>query len=488
VLGFSLDRATIPYLQRRMDRGRLTAVALTEAYLHRIDALDGSLHSVLALNRSARAQAAGSDARRREGRTRGPLDGIPVLLKDNIDTARMPTTAGSRALLGTPPARDATLVRRLRAAGAVIIGKANLSEWANFRSSASTSGWSAVGGQTANPHVLDRNPCGSSSGSAVSVAARLTQVAIGSETDGSIVCPAGVCGVVGHKPSVGLVSRTGMVPISAGQDTAGPMTRHVIDAAITLSVLQGRDSADPATLLRPRSQPADYAARLRRDSLHGARIGHWHQPALGPAVARLMTAAVRVLRDRGATVVDVDLPYQDEIAELEFPVLYTEFHREIDAYLATRSGPRTLADLIAYNRSDPPEQTCFPSQDRFENSLSAPAPDPADRAHLTDLARRCIDETLAARHLDAIIAPTNPPAWVTNCTTGDGNVVTSSSPAAVSGYPATTVPAGFAGPLPIGLTFTSTRWQDARTLAYAAEFERITSARRPPTFLPTLRA
>ncbi|MFL6140985.1 MAG: amidase [Labedaea sp.] len=476
-----------------MDHGRLTSAELTDAYLDRIGRLDPVLHSVLAVNRYARAAAAASDRRRAAGRSRGPLDGIPVLLKDNVDTASMPTTAGSRALLDAAAPADATLVRRLRAAGAVLLGKTNLSEWANFRSAASTSGWSAVGGQTANPHVLDRNPCGSSSGSAAAVAASLCQVAIGSETDGSIVCPAGMTGVVGHKPSLGLVSRTGMVPISAAQDTAGPMTRHVVDAAITLSVLQGRDRSDPATLAYPDEQPTDYAALLGASPLRGARIGRWRLAGLGPEAGAVLTAAVRLLRDQGATVVDVELPYQARIAELEYPVLRTEFHHEIDAYLATRAGsPTDLAGLIRFNREDPLEQTCFATQDIFEQALAAPGPDEAgyrsDRAELTDLARRSIDEVLAERRLDAIIAPTNPPAWLSNCATGDPKVALSSTPPAVAGYPAITVPAGFAGPLPIGLTFLATRWADARILGYAAEFEKVSAARRPPRLRRTLGA
>jgi amidase len=491
VRAIDLDRATIPNLQRRMDRGALTSVALTEAYLERIRALDDRLHSVLAVNRAARAQAAASDRRREGGRVRGPLDGIPLLLKDNVDTAGMPTTAGSRALLPGKPARDAALVRVLRAAGAVILGKANLSEWANFRSTASTSGWSGVGGQTANPHVLDRNPCGSSAGSAVSVAASLTQVAVGSETDGSIICPASMCGIVGHKPSLGLISRSGMIPISAAQDTAGPMTRHVVDAAILLSVLQSRDPDDSATLAYPGDQPTDYAALLAPNSLRGARIGMWRLPAFGPDVHKLMTASVRVLRERGATVVEVDLPYLERIGDLEFPAMYTEFRAELETYLADRDGvPKTLAELIEYNRTDPLEQTCFASQDVFERSLEAPGPEDleyqARRAELTDLARRCIDETLAERRLAAIVAPSMPPAWKSNCATGDPDFdVLSSTPAAVAGYPATTVPAAFVGPLPVGITFMAGRWQDARTLAYAAEFEKATKVRRPPKFLPT---
>jgi amidase len=489
-VAINVDRATIPSLQRRMDRGTLTAVELTETYLARIRTIDGRLRSVLAVNRAARAQAAASDRRRAGGQVRGPLDGIPVLLKDNVDTAGMPTTAGSRALLPGRPARDAALVRALRAAGAVILGKTNLSEWANFRSSQSTSGWSAVGGQTANPHVLDRNPCGSSSGSAVAVAASLAQVAIGSETDGSIVCPAGMCGVVGHKPSLGLVSRAGMIPVSAAQDTAGPMTRHVVDAAITLSVLRFRDPDDPATLEWPDDQPADYAAALAPNALRGARIGLWRAPAYGREANQIMTASVRLLRERGATVVEVALPYADRIAELEFTAMYTEFRRDIEAYLATRDGvPKTLAELIEFNRADPLEQTCFASQDVFERALAAPDPDDpgflAQRAEVTDLARRSLDEVLGERRLDAIVAPSMPPAWKSNCATGDPDVVPTSTPAAAGGYPSTSVPAGFAGPLPVGISFIAGRWADARTLAYAAEFESAAKARRAPRFRAT---
>ena len=486
----NLDRANIPNLQRRMDHRSLTSVAITEYYLGRIRMLNDRLNAVLAVNRSARAQAAASDRRREDGRSRGPLDGIPVLLKDNIDTAGMATTAGSRALLPGRPSRDAFLVNRLRAAGAVILGKANLTEWANFRSSKSTSGWSGVGGQTANPHVLDRNPCGSSSGSAVAVAAGLAQVAIGSETDGSIVCPASMCGVVGHKPSLGLISRGGMIPISAAQDTAGPMTRHVVDAAITLSVLQSRDPDDPATLAYPDDQPADYAAILRTSSLRGARIGVWRLP-MGDDVTKLVTGWVRLVRERGATVVDVNLPYLERIGELEFPAMFTEFRREIEVYLATRDGvPQTLAELIEFNRADPLEQTCFASQDVFESSLAAPGPDDleylARRSELTELARRSLDETLAERKLDAIMAPTMPPAWRSNCATGDpDDLVLSSTPAAVAGYPSITVPAGFVGPLPVGVSFMAGRWADARILSYAAEFEKVAKARRPPKFQPS---
>ncbi|MFL6122678.1 amidase [Actinophytocola sp.] len=489
-LGFDLNAATIPELQQRMARGHLTSVGLTTAYLHRITALDGKIHSVLAVNRRALSEAAASDVRRRAGHALGPLDGIPVLLKDNVDTRDEPTTAGSRALTGTRPAADAHLVALLRHAGAVILGKTNLSEWANFRSTHSTSGWSGVGGQTNNPYVLDRNPCGSSAGSGAAVAATLAQVAIGTETDGSIVCPAGANDIVGHKPTLGLVSRTGVVPISAEQDTAGPMARHVVDAALTLSVLQGRDPADAATLAVPADQPRDYAALLRPDALRGKRIGVWRLSGLDADVDRVVDDSVAVLRARGATVVDVDLPYQDVVNTNEFPALLTEFRRDLDAYLGNRPGaPDTLADLIAFDQADPVELSKF-GQELFEQAQAAPAPtDPVYLAHrrsATDSARASIDETLTSNHLDAIMAPTNSPAWKTDYATGDAFVLGSSTPAAVAGYPNVSVPAGYAGPLPIGISFFAERWSDAKVLALAAAFERAHPAYHPPAFVPTI--
>ncbi len=487
-----LDAATIPDLRAMLDDGRLSAARLTGAYLDRIRALDGRIHAVLVLDPTAPDQAAASDRRRAAGRARGPLDGISVLLKDNVDTAGLATTAGSRALLGEPPARDAFLVGRLRAAGAVILGKTNLSEWANFRSTHSTSGWSAVGLQTSNPYALDRNPCGSSSGSGAGVAAALAQVAIGTETDGSIVCPAGVNGVVGLKPSLGLVSRTGVVPISAEQDTAGPMGRHVVDVAITLSVLQGRDPADPATAGYPADQPADYARLLVPDALRGARIGVWRQAGVDADVDRIVEESVATLRAGGAAVVDVVLPHRAEISAAELPALVSEFARDLPAYLAGRAGaPRTFADLVEFNRADPVELSRF-GQERFEQALTAPGTDDPEylrqRATATSLARRSIDETMAGHRLDAIVSPTNGPAWpITYGQSEDADVLLETSgPAAVSGYPSVTVPAGYTGGLPVGLSFVAGRWADATVLALAAAFEKANPVRRAPTFLPTL--
>ncbi|MFE9002223.1 amidase family protein [Streptomyces sp. NPDC007875] len=474
-LGVDLDTVTIPELQARMADGSLTSSALTSTYLRRIKAIDPTIHAVLRTDPTALRQAAASDVRHRHGAARGPLDGIPVLLKDNVNTRGLPTTAGSLALAGSPPDTDAALVTRLRDAGAVILGKTNLSEWANFRAAKPTSGWSAVGGQTNNPYVLDRNPCGSSAGSGAALAASLAQVAIGTETDGSIVCPAGMNGVVGHKPSLGLVSQAGVVPISAEQDTAGPMARNVIDTALTFSVLSGGRAPDEPT---------------NPGGLHGKRIGLWRLPSLGPEVDAVMTRTAKQLRTAGAEVVEVTPPYQQRLAELEFPALLSEFHRDIDAYLATREGPRDLAELIEFNRAHPAEQTCFAGQELFEQALAAPSTtDPeyrSMRAELTDLSRRSIDETMATHHLDTIASPTNPPAWTTDCARGDNDVIPSSTPAAVAGYPSLSVPAGFVDELPVGLLLMAGDHEDTELLSLGAAAERRLHAWRAPRYLPSV--
>ncbi|MDQ2584369.1 amidase [Saccharothrix yanglingensis] len=467
-----LDGATIPQLVSRMDEGTLTSVDLTRAYLRRIGTVDRRVRSVLVVNPDALRQAAESDRRRAAGRAKGLMDGIPVLLKDNIDTRAMGSTAGSRAL-HVPPRDDAALVTRLREAGAVVLGKTNLSEWANFRSTRSTSGWSGVGGQTNNPYVLDRNPCGSSSGAAAAVAASLAQVAVGTETDGSIVCPAGQNGVVGLKPTLGLVSADGIVPVSSWQDTAGPLARHVVDAAVLMSALSG----------------VDHVAALSSAGLRGARVGVWRKAGRNAEVDRVVRSAVDALRAAGATVVEVDLPHQDEIEATEFPALLTEFKHDLERYLATRPGvPRTLRELIAFNEADPVELSRF-GQELFLEAVDAPPPtDPVyreQRRTATALARRSIDETLAAHRLDVIMAPANGPAWKTGYGAGDAFEIGSSTPAAVAGYPNATVPAGFAGPLPIGVSFMAGHRADAAVLGFAAAFERSTRARGAPTYLPT---
>jgi amidase len=506
LFGQELDAATIPQLQDAMASGRLTAVALTGAYLHRIRALDDDLGAVLAVNRHALADAAASDRVRRHHGPRSALEGIPVLLKDNVDTADLPTTAGSRALLGSRP-DDATITRKLRDAGAIILGKANLSEWANFRGDNSTSGWSGVGGQTHNPYVLDRNPCGSSSGSAAGVAASLAQVAIGTETDGSIVCPSGQTGVVGLKPTLGLVSRDGIVPISAEQDTAGPIARHAIDAAILLDVVAGADPADAATGEIPAGL-GDFAD-LDPHELKGARIGVWtlspeESATVDEGTKGVFEQAAKAIEAAGATVVPVTLAHLEEIGAGETPALLAEFHRDIDAYLATTPGdhPADLAGLIEFNAQDPVELQYF-GQELFEQAQAAAVPedDPAirqTRETVRTLARAAIDDVLAqgpgpADDLDAIVGLTNTPGWVTKYFSVDGVaddfVYSTSGPAAVAGYPDVTVPAGFAGPqdaLPIGISFFGTRWADAEMLDLAYSFEQATHARRAPEFLPTV--
>lgn len=469
--GLDLDAATIPQLVRRLDAGTLTAVDLTRAYLRRIDTVDRKVRSVVAVDPTALRQAAESDQRRRAGRARGPLDGIPVLIKDNIDTRGLATTAGSRALR-VPPRDDAELVTRLREAGAVVLGKTNLSEWANFRSTRSTSGWSAVGGQTNNPYVLDRNPCGSSSGSGAAVAASLAQVAVGTETDGSIVCPSGANGIVGLKPTLGSVSGDGIVPISSHQDTAGPMARHVVDAAILMSVLDRRR----------------VSYELAPGALRGARVGVWRQAGKSAGTDRVVASAVEVLRRAGAVVVEVELPYQEEIFAAEWPALLTEFRHELERYLASRPGaPRTLGELIAFNERDPVELSRF-GQEIFLMARDAPpVTDPGyreQRRTATSLAKRSIDEVVAAHGLDVIVSPTNSPAWRTDYAAGDAFVLGSSSPAAVSGYPNVTVPAGFAGELPVGLSFMAGHGEDVKVLGFAAAFESVAGARRPPRYLP----
>ncbi|SDH70838.1 amidase [Nonomuraea jiangxiensis] len=493
--GLDLDRATVLDLQRAMDRGRFDAVALTRFYLDRIRKVDPLLNSVIQTNPAALEEAERSDRRRRHG-GRGVLEGIPVLLKDNIDTVgRLRTTAGSEALLGSRPAREAFLVERLRAAGAVILGKANLSEWANFRSAPSSSGWSAVGGQVNNPYVLDRNPCGSSSGSAVAAAASLAAVTIGTETDGSIVCPAGINGVVGIKPTIGLVSRSGVVPISAQQDTAGPITRNVTDAAAVLAAIQGVDPRDPAT--RPGGD-RDYLKALKPGALAGKRIGVWRSVAGdNQDVLATLDAAVATLRARGAVVVDnVELEGMDEAGEAEFAALLTEFKHDLNAYLAQTPGrhPDDLAGLIEFNKEHASTELRYFGQELFEQAQATTGDlnDPEYRAlrdKATSLARQAIDSVVAADRLDAVLAPTNSGAWLTDLVKGDdfSDFVSSSAPPAVSGYPAITVPAGYAREvLPLGVTFFGPRFSESTLIALGYAFEQAGKVRKPPTYLRTL--
>jgi amidase len=497
--GIDLERATVLDLQRAMNRGRLSSVELTNFYLRRIRTIDPLLNAVIETSPTALRDAADSDRHRRRHGSRGPLEGIPVLLKDNVDTDdRLHTTAGSFALLASEPARDAFLVRRLRQAGAIVLGKANLSEWANFRSLESSSGWSGRGGQTNNPYVLDRNPCGSSSGSGAAAAANLATVTIGTETDGSIVCPSGANGIVGIKPTLGLVSRSGVVPISAQQDTAGPMTRNVTDAAAVLSVIQGFDRRDPGTRDARPFDNRDYLRALDDDALEDARIGVWREPAAeNPEVAAVLDDAVAVLRDRGAVIVDnVTLPGLNEALEAEFPALLIEFKHDLNAYLAATPGDHAedLAGLIEFNEENADIEMPFFGQEIFElaEETSGDLTDPEYlqlRETATSGARAAIDTTVAAHDLDAIVAPTNNAAWVTDLDNGDNfdGFVSSSAPAAVSGYPNITVPAGYArGELPLGVSFFGSRFSEPTLVAIGYAYEQASEVRRPPSFLPTL--
>ena len=495
--GINLDRVTVLDLQRDMDHHRLSSVALTGFYLARIHRLNPSLHAVIETNPDALRDAIASDLRRAHHHARGPLEGIPVLLKDNVGTHdRTHTTAGSFALMGATPA-DAFLVARLRAAGAVILGKANLSEWANFRSTTSSSGWSARGGQTNNPYVLDRNPCGSSSGSAVAAAADLATVTIGTETDGSIVCPSGTNDDVGIKPTLGLVSRTGVVPISAQQDTAGPITRNMTDAAAVLSVIQGVDPSDPATAAAGPYVHRDYLADLNSHALRGKRIGVWRGGGDVADVNAITDAAIATLRAQGATVIDnIDLPGLLDAETAEFPALLVEFKHDINAYLAGTPGPHPadLAGLIDFDNQHAAVEMPFFQQEIFDlaQATNGDLTDPTylqERAAATNGARHAIDAALAADHLDAIVAPTNGPAWVTNHQTGDDftNFVSASAPAAIAGYPDLTVPAGHVdGVLPIGISFFGTAYSEPKLISMGYAFEQATHARKAPTFLPTL--
>ena len=502
---FALEEATIAALQERMTTGEWTARSLTEAYLARIDQLNlqgPTLRAVLETNPDALAIADVLDRERQTQGPRGPMHGVPVLLKDNIDTGdRMTTTAGSLALRGWVPSEDAGVARRLRAAGAVLLGKANLSEWANFRSTRSSSGWSGRGGQCRNPYVLDRNPCGSSSGSGVGVSANMAAVAIGTETDGSIVCPSSANGLVGIKPTVGLVSRAGVIPISHTQDTAGPMARTVADAAIVLGAIAGVDPLDPATAQSEARGLADYTPFLDADGLRGRRVGvarrffGFHE-----AVDRVVESAIEAMRAAGAVIVDpVDLrpAASGAVANMgaaETEVLLYEFKADLNTYLSAR-GPdaevRSLAGLIAFNERNADEEMPYFGQERLieaeaRGPLSAPR-------YLTALAaaRRLsradgIDRTMDEQQLDAIIGPTGGPAWVTDLVNGDHFGGSSSAYPAVAGYPNITVPAGDVHGLPVGVSFFGRAWSEPTLIQIAYGFEQTTQARRVPRFLFTL--
>src|SRR6267142_3916620 len=480
---FELEEATVAQLQDSMRTGARTSRSICAAYLARIAQLDPQLHSVLETNPDALAIADRLDAERKVNRVRGPLHGIPVLVKDNIATAdRMMTTAGSLALAGVTPPRDAPLVARLRAAGAVILGKTNLSEWANIRSNQSSSGWSARGGQCANPYALDRNPCGSSSGTGAAIAANFAAVGIGTETDGSIVCPSGACSLVGVKPTVGLIEGAGIIPIAHSQDTAGPMTRTVADAATLLGVLAGRD----------------YSASLDPAGLRGARIGVARKKVFGysPEADALVEAAIAVLKQQGAVIVDpADIPHLGEYDDSELTVLLYELKADLAAYLASwapNANVKTLADVIAFNEANKATEMPYFGQELF---LQAQAKGPlTDQVYVDALAKdqrlsrtEGLDVVFARDSLDAFVAPTGSPPWPTDLVNGDHFLGASSTPAAVAGYPSVAVPVGYAFGLPVGMSFIGLANREAKLLTLAYAYEQAAKPRKAPRFLPQWR-
>ncbi|HET8911485.1 MAG TPA: amidase [Ktedonobacteraceae bacterium] len=496
-----LEEKTLKELGEALDTGKLTSRQLVEMYQERIQAIDQAgptLRSVLEINPDALTIADTLDEERRKKGPRGPLHGIPILLKDNIATAdRMETTAGSLALLGSQPVRDAFVAQKLRVAGAIILGKANMSEWANFRSSTSSSGWSGRGGQALNPYVLDRSPCGSSSGSATAVAANLAAASLGSETDGSILCPAAVSGVVGIKPTVGLTSRAGIIPISHSQDTIGPFGRTVEDAAILLGAIAGADKRDPATQNSAARFFSDYTQFLDRDGLKGARIGIARQFYTGysPKIDAAFETCIKQIREAGAIIVDpADIPTAKQMGDSqnEMTVLRFELKADLNAYLAgLKSSPvRTLAEIIAFNEEHASEELLYFGQEHFlEAQKTSSLNDPGYIVALAENQRWArqegIDAVMDKYQLDALLTPTTSPSCRIDLVNGDFFGGSSSQPAALAGYPAINVPAGFIFNLPIGITFTGRAYSEATLIKLAYAFEQATKARRAPAYLAT---
>ncbi|HXG68599.1 MAG TPA: amidase [Blastocatellia bacterium] len=496
---FELEEATIAELQEGMKSGKYTARSLAEKYLARIEDIDRrgpAVNSVIEINPDALDIADRLDRERKEKGARGPLHGIPILLKDNIDTAdRMKTSAGSLALAESTPPRDAFIAQRLRDAGAVILGKTNLSEWANFRSTRSTSGWSGRGGLTKNPYALDRNPCGSSSGSGVAVAANLCAAAIGTETDGSIVCPSSANSIVGIKPTLGLVSRSGIIPIAHNQDTAGPMARTVAAAAALLGALTGIDPRDGATKQSRGKSHTDYTRFLDAKGLSGARLGIVRKSfGFNDHVDRLMNNAIEVMKGLGAVIVDpADIPTAGKFDDSEFEVLLYEFKADLNAYLASlgpRAPARSLKELIEFNEKNRDREMPYFGQEIFIRAeAKGPLTSPAYRKALAKNLRLSrtlgIDAVMNKHRLDALIAPTGGPPWPTDLINGDHFTGGFSSAAAVAGYPHITVPAGYVYGLPVGISFAGRAYSEPTLIRIAYAFEQATKHRRPPQFLPT---
>ncbi len=488
-----LEELAIDGIQNGFQSGQFSAQSLAETYLVRIDAIDRhgpAINAVIELNPDALKIAAELNRERKAKGPRGPLHGVPVLIKDNIDTSYMSTTAGSLALVGAPAPKDAFIVGRLRAAGAVLLGKTNLSEWANFRGDHSTSGWSGRGGQTKNPYALNRNPSGSSSGSGAAASASLCAVAVGTETDGSIVSPSSINGLVGIKPTVGLVSRSGIIPISASQDTAGPMARTVRDAVLLLNVLAATDPADPATGGAPNPRP-DYAQFLDRNGLRGARIGVIRKSfGFNAAVDKLMEQSIAAMKSAGAEIIDpVEIPPDGKISEPENEVLLYEFKAGLNAYFKTRGQGDTLASLIAFNEKNRArELNHFGQELLLKAEKKGPLTDSAylkARAECMRLTRtEGIDAACSKFRLQSLVAPTSCLAWLTDYINGDsGNGGCSTAPA-VAGYPHITVPAGLVHGLPAGISFFGPAWSEPALIKIAYAFEQATKARRKPTFAP----
>jgi amidase len=496
---FEFEEATIADLQNGMASGKFTAHSLARKYLDRIDEIDKhgpAVNAVIELNPDALSIAAELDKERKAKGPRGPLHGIPMLIKDNIDTAdRMTTTAGSLALEGSTPLQDSSVAKKLREAGAVILGKTNLSEWANFRSSHSTSGWSGRGGQTKNPYVLDRNPCGSSSGTGAAVAANLCALGVGTETDGSVICPSNTNSLVGIKPTLGLISRAGIIPIAHSQDTAGPMARTVTDTAILLGALAGIDSRDEMTKASAGKSATDYGKFLDPNGLRGARIGV-HRKGFGfnDDVDKLMNECIDVIKGLGATVVDpADIPTAGKFDDSEMEVLLYEFKTDLNNYLASlgpKAPVKSMKEIIEFNERHRDREMPYFGQDLM---IKAQAKGPLiAKAYRDALAKNHrmsrkegIDFVMDKNKLDALIAPTGGPAWTTDWVNGDHFTGGYSTPSAVAGYPHVTVPAGFVFGLPVGLSFFGRAWSEGTLIKFAFAFEKATNARRPPKFLPT---